>query len=82
MSKWRLILLGSLLAIPPLILIGAGAFYFWKERLWFIVWWILVAHRFIIWIQVRVIVRCSVVIRIQARFFVFHAVLCIVIQWL
>src|SRR5437870_5799903 len=39
MSKWRLILLGSLLAIPPLILIGAGAFYFWKEKLWFIVWW-------------------------------------------
>jgi predicted GTPase len=39
MSRWRLAILLGLLLLPILFLIGAGSWYFWREGLWFRLWW-------------------------------------------
>ena len=43
MSKWRLILLATLMAIPPLVLMAAGGYFFWSQGWSFYVWWPLAA---------------------------------------
>src|SRR5262249_4770177 len=39
MSQWRLIILGVLIAIPPLVLMAAGGYFFWSQGWSFYVWW-------------------------------------------
>jgi uncharacterized protein len=43
MSQWRLIILGVLIAIPPLVLMAAGGYFFWSRGWSFYVWWPLAA---------------------------------------
>ena len=39
MSRWRLIVVACLLALPFLTLAGAGSYYLWSVGLGFYVWW-------------------------------------------
>lgn len=39
MSKWRLVILVSLLAAPVLFLMALGSWSLWREGTWFIYWW-------------------------------------------
>ncbi len=39
MHHWRYIVLLALVVLPVVALIGAGSWYFWREELWFTVWW-------------------------------------------
>jgi predicted GTPase len=39
MSRWRVLVVGVLLAFPVVILAGLGVYFLWKEDLGFYVWW-------------------------------------------
>lgn len=39
MSRWRLIVVGLLFAIPLVVLMGLGTYYLWEKGLWALVWW-------------------------------------------
>lgn len=39
MSRWRLVVVGLLFAIPLVGLMGLGTYYLWEKHLWFAVWW-------------------------------------------
>jgi predicted GTPase len=39
MSRWRVLVVLVLLAVPFLVLAGLGSYYLWRESLWLYVWW-------------------------------------------
>jgi predicted GTPase len=43
MSRWRLLVIGALLAVPVVVLAVLGSYFLWHEHLWFYVWWPLAA---------------------------------------
>src|SRR5262249_31731387 len=43
MSRWRLVIIAALLAVPVIVLAILGSYYLWHEHLWFYVWWPLAA---------------------------------------
>jgi predicted GTPase len=39
MSRWRIVILGDLVALPILFLIGMGSYALWERHWWFYAWW-------------------------------------------
>jgi predicted GTPase len=42
-SRWRIIVMAALFAVPVVVLAGLGSYYLWHEGLWIYVWWPLAA---------------------------------------
>jgi predicted GTPase len=39
MSRWRVLVVLALVAVPFVLLAGLGSYYLWRESLWLYVWW-------------------------------------------
>jgi predicted GTPase len=39
MSRWRVLVVVALVAVPFVVLAGLGSYYLWHESLWLYVWW-------------------------------------------